>query len=346
MYKKIIAAVLCIAILAGSSVVLANKLFEQNEMLTFEEMTEYEVSEINENNTDRIINMANYIKGNKYTAAADTINEIIFNYAYIVQVYSTVDSELDYIDSLIYNGADVEDIISIYEFWLTTNENIDIIGQIYNMKGDTNNGYWIEDAFNQITENKHGVLNVQEINEYINKGLQVADIRTANLLCRKGVYNIQEILDMRIEGNSWDKIVSDIEPGNAKTTKVDDPAIIMTASDISLKTDISICNYIMNDYAVENIESKAEETELKTEQEVYETLTNLVVLIDPLISNNNNAELVQEIKSIIIENGVSESELEELINNGYMLMNILNASEAAKSENVSIIDALNNGGEA
>lgn len=343
MFKKITAIILGAAILTGTTLVLANKIAEQNSISEYEAATEFNIEAASQSETNRIANMAEYIKSLQYDI--NEANGLIYDYAYAVQIYSKNNDELDYIDSLIYGGANIKDVIEIYEFWLTTNESVEIIGQIYNKKDEITDRYWIEEAYNQITEHKHGVLNADEVSEYINKGLQITDIHTANKLCRKGVYTIQEILDRLISGDTWDEIVSDIENSDLKSAKVNDSAKILAASDMSLKTNSLISNYIINDYALESLDAKVEEIDSKTEDEVYTTLTALGVLNDPLTSNDNNAALVQDIKNIISKNGVSETELEQLLNDGYMLMDILNASEVSKSENISVEIVLADGGE-
>ena len=342
MKKKIIIGMIILAVLGSSIAVFANRVIEQQEIRYYEENTSYNSSEISSAGSNRIVNMSNYIKS--IETQPEVINDLIFDYAYIVQIYSKSDEELNYIDSLVYNGAQISDIIEIYEFWLTTNEDISIIEQIYNLKGEITENFWIEEAYNQITENKHGVLNSADINDYINKGLKITDIRTANELCRKGVLTIQEILDRLVNGNTWDEIISIIESGNQNVTTVDDAAVILSASDMSLMTGASISDYIINDYAVENIETKSEEISSETNQDVYAILTDLSVLVDPL-ENVSNADLVQDIKNIIVSNGVTLEKTEQLLQDGYMLMDVLNASETAKAENKTIEEVLSRGGE-
>lgn len=336
------AIVASLAVLGTAATVFANYIFETQEIQQYEENTEFQVKALNESEDTRIKNMSEYIKANNENC--QLINDLIHDYAYVVQIYNKSADEMNYIDSLIYGGADIEDIINIYKFWLTTNENIEIVGKIYNIKNDISDKFWIEEAFNQLTENKHGVLNSGQIKEYTDKGLGLSDIKTANILSRKGVYTINEILELKLKDTSWDEILCNIESSNQNfvdTAEVKDSSIILSALDVSQKTRIPVCNYIINEFALEDLNDKSEKTDLECEREVNLKLRELAVLVDPVLSNENNSAAVNDIKNIIVDNGVSEAEIEQLINDGYMLMDILNASKEAKLKDTPINVILN-----
>lgn len=344
MKKKIVAIVASLAVLGTAATVFANYVFETQEMQQYEENTKFQVRELNENEDTRIKNMSEYIKANNDNC--QLINDLIYDYAYVVQIYNKSTDEMNYIDSLIYGGADIEDIINIYKFWLTTNESIGIVGEIYNIKNEISDKFWIEEAFNQLTENKHGVLNSGQIKEYTNKGLGLPDIKTANILSRKGVYTINEILELKLKDMSWDEILCNIESSNQNavdTAEVNESSIILSALDVSQKTRIPVCNYIINEFALEDLNDKSEKTDLECEREVNLKLRELAVLVDPVLSNEDNSAAANDIKNIIVDNGVSEAEIEQLINDGYMLMDILNASKEAKLKDTPINVILNDG---
>lgn len=342
MKKKIVAIVASLAVLGTVATVFANYVFETQEIQQYEENTEFQVKALNESEDARIKNMSEYIKTNNENC--QLINDLIYDYAYVVQIYNKSADEMNYIDSLIYGGADIEDIINIYKFWLTTNETIEIVGEIYNIKNEISDKFWIEEAFNQLTENKHGVLNSGQIKEYTDKGLVLPDIKTANILSRKGVYTINDILELKLKDVSWDEILCNIESSNQNavdTAEVKDSSIILSALDVSQKTCIPVCNYIMNEFALEDLNDKSEKTDLECEREVNLKLRELAVLVDPVLSNENNSAAINDIKNIIVDNGVSEAEIEQLINDGYMLMDILNASKEAKLKDTPINVILN-----
>ena len=60
--------------------------------------------------------------------------------------------------------------------------------------------------------------------------------------------------------------------------------------------------------------------------------------------DKNNLGIQQDIKNIIKNNGISEDELNKLLSDGYMLMDVLNASEIYKSSGISIREIINGGG--
>lgn len=172
----------------------------------------------------------------------------------------------------------------------------------------------------------------------------MSDIKTANILSRKGVYTINEILELKLKDTSWDEILCNIESSNQNfvdTAEVKDSSIILSALDVSQKTRIPVCNYIINEFALEDLNDKSEKTDLECEREVNLNVRELAVLVDPVLSNENNSAAVNDIKNIIVDNGVSEAEIEQLINDGYMLMDILNASKEAKLKDTPINVILN-----
>lgn len=131
----------------------------------------------------------------------------IYDYAYFVIKYDIKGSDLKYINSLLDDGAPLPCVSGVYKFWLTTGEDISIIGDIIGLKDDFWGNGWIENAFNSLTDNKCGVIeSMEELNSYIESGLTYQDIYNANILCRRGKKTIQEILEMKSSGKSWSYI--------------------------------------------------------------------------------------------------------------------------------------------
>ncbi len=145
-----------------------------------------------------------------------TYNEILYNYKYIEKVYRLSETQLDSIADYIIQGADAEDILGICYFWLDTNEDIGLIGDIYAQKSEfCQSEYWIEDAFNKVTQNKCGVLTADEIKDYLQQGCTKEEIGLANKLCRKGIFTIQEILNKVLEGKSFAVIQNEMAVMNS-----------------------------------------------------------------------------------------------------------------------------------
>lgn len=96
-------------------------------------------------------------------------------------------------------------------FWLDTCEDISIIEQIYNKKSEYEGGkFWVENAYNDVTEYIHGELSVDDVNHYLEAGAAAVDIQNANVLSRRGVYTIQQILDRIIGGETIVDVMNDV----------------------------------------------------------------------------------------------------------------------------------------
>ena len=142
-------------------------------------------------------------------------NDNLFNYVYLQDVYQLTQEQMDYIADLVIAGREMTPIIEISYFWLDTNEDISLIEQIYNHRNDFGKSdTWIENAFNLVTNNKCGVLDEEDIEDYNHQGITTAEILVANRLCRKGVMTIQEILQERLSGKSFAQISAQINGEN------------------------------------------------------------------------------------------------------------------------------------
>lgn len=140
-----------------------------------------------------------------------SIADILSSYLYLRDIYGLNNEQLEYIAGLIINGADPNSILDTAYFWVDTCEDITIIEQIYNKKGDYEGGrFWIENAYNNVTNNVHGVLESEEINNYLSLGVTVSDIQNANTLSRKGVYSIKQILDRIAGGDTMINIMNEV----------------------------------------------------------------------------------------------------------------------------------------
>ena len=165
-------------------------------------------------NTDKLKLVAEKIKSN--TPDEEDAYMITLNYVYVLEKNSASDYEQDYLHNLILNGADADMIRRIYVFLQDTDYSVDMVEKMYKIAVDIceDDEFWVETAFNRATDNAHGVLDKEQVTAYLKQGLTAEDINTANILCRKGVYTINEILDKRVGGAEWsdifDEVYSDI----------------------------------------------------------------------------------------------------------------------------------------
>lgn len=173
-----------------------------------------------ENETDETETTASQYPSNFYELAHVLNNkdintvavcDILTSYLYLRDVYGLSNQELEYIAGLIIGGAEPSDIMEAAYFWLDTCEDITIIEQIYNKKSEYEGGkFWVENAYNDVTEYIHGELSVDDVNHYLEAGAAAVDIQNANVLSRSGVYTIQQILDRIIGGETIIDVMNDV----------------------------------------------------------------------------------------------------------------------------------------
>lgn len=116
-------------------------------------------------------------------------------------------------------GKDYRLLMYIYEFWMTTNEDISIISDAYDMfvqnydedmRLPANKSLWFEGIFNTLTGNKFGKITLDDIDTYMDAGLNLSDIKLAERISRAGVKNVHEILDDRTNDKTWSSIAAEI----------------------------------------------------------------------------------------------------------------------------------------
>lgn len=173
-----------------------------------------------ENETDETETTASQYPSNFYEFAQVLNNsdintagvcDVLTSYLYLRDVYGLSNQELEYIAGLIIGGAEPSGIMEAAYFWLDTCEDISIIEQIYNKKSEYEGGkFWVENAYNDVTEYIHGELSVDDVNYYFESGVTAADIQNANVLSRSGVYSIQQILDRIIGGETIIDVMNDV----------------------------------------------------------------------------------------------------------------------------------------
>lgn len=173
-----------------------------------------------ENETDETDKTASQYPSNFYELAQVLNNrdintagvcDVLTSYLYLRDVYGLSNQELEYIAGLIIGGAEPSGIMEAAYFWLDTCEDITIIEQIYNKKSEYDGGkFWVENAYNDVTEYIHGELSVDDVNYYFESGVTAVDIQNANILSRSGVYTIQQILDRIIGGETIVDIMNDV----------------------------------------------------------------------------------------------------------------------------------------
>ena len=165
------------------------------------------------------------ILANSLAAAVDMVAErensfqMIREIASFEEEYNMDINTRKQLEQWIAEGKDYRLLMYIYEFWTTTNEDLSIIGDVYDMfvrnyddemRLPNNRALWFEGIFNKLTDNKFGKIKSDDIDRYMGAGLSLSDINMAERISRAGVKNVHEILDERANDKTWISIVAEI----------------------------------------------------------------------------------------------------------------------------------------
>ncbi len=136
------------------------------------------------------------------------------DYAAVKAIYQPTLEEKNIMVDMLERSMKLEDVLSLYQFWFTTNENVTFLQKASNIWTPemTEMEFWEEDIYNIITRNTD-LLEKEQMIQYLESGLQRGDINLANQLSRKKVFTISQILQHRKNGESWIKIINQIYNG-------------------------------------------------------------------------------------------------------------------------------------
>ncbi len=228
--------------------------------------------------------------------------------------YCTTKESFSYIEQMILAGCDPNTTMDIYQFYLTTNEDISIVRQIYDMVYDgepiINRDAVFESAFNEITNNKCGVLTQNDVISYLEKGLSVDEIMQANLLSRKGVMTINEILDSRLLGISWEKIIETVSGEKIKLSDNVTASEIARAMTVATVTNNSLNTVLSSDNEDERLSNVAKSVNKKLKSKGY--------------WKGRKSENFEKLSADANKKGISESKLTELMDKGYSEVQLIN----------------------
>lgn len=212
MNKKVLAGILIFifsAVTVAFAFEIATNVSENtNPIISSENVDEIDFEKVVSSNS------SNQKDVNSFASIVNCDNEAkrnnISSYISFMASHSFTDNQISVINNVLDGGTTVQSLEQVYEFWLTTDEPFSIIQDICELESKYLNLYWYEDAFNEITENSHGVMELKDIKEYNQKGITNDVIMCANVLSRKKGQNIYNILDSVAEGKTIEKIACDI----------------------------------------------------------------------------------------------------------------------------------------
>ena len=286
---------------------------------------EEQLESVNKKFEKNFKNNENYIKSfcNKFykhqTLSYYEYNQLV-NYITFLMENDFSIQEMKYFEKLISNGTSLNGLMSVYNFWTTTSEDFEMIGSLCEYEYKYTGDHWVENAFNYITSDKTGVLTGDDIKIYYDKGLTYDDIYTANILCRKGNYTIEELLEKRLNGIEWNELFEELEDVEVSNNYKNGQKILR-----AVKAKKKYKKLDLNKYDETEIHEKITEIENEyytlTDEQVGEMLTSFKVYRED-ISADSKLKRDEEYRNKIIENGMPVSELDSLEYRGYSLEDI------------------------
>lgn len=270
--------------------------------------------------------------------------EVLYNYFFLQKAYKLNQSELDYIADLISGGCDAYTILDLAYFWLDTNEDIELIEKMYAQKdfyGE--NKFWYESAFYSVTEYDN-TLTDEEYDYFTNQGIDTETMYAADKLSRKRIYTTKEILNKMTGGQSLAEIAYEIESKSgekAETAKMQKMQQKDLVEDKNVLKSMELAR-LSGDY--ENMlakmpEEKLDETIEKTEDAVKKSILKLMK-DEKYMINDPDRKNEKAFKEKINAKGVSDSDIEKYVDEGYKYVDILNAAEVSAKKGISLDEAI------
>lgn len=190
-------------------------------------------------------------------------NDLLVDYHYLAEVYKLTQDQKDYIADLVINGCNMRDIIGLTYFWVDTNEDISLIKSMYDIKDEFDGKPdWYGNAYDKVTDAKNGSLSVEEVKEYMQKGLTAEEILTADKLSRKGVYTINQILDKCCDGQTLLDVANEIQGGKLLEADIFDNEYTLNYSaieDLDILVNSEEISYLAEESQIDIIAQAASE---------------------------------------------------------------------------------------
>lgn len=147
-------------------------------------------------------------------AREDNPEQLYSYYQWWVETYRPSEEQKTKIYTMLQNGADEKNLISVCIFWEDTNDSFDLVQRIWeqrpeeSMMTELSDPYvWIEGAYDHMTVRGTEALTTEEIKQYQSEGISLSDIFVANRLSRNTDFHIKDVLSERLDGNSWYEII-------------------------------------------------------------------------------------------------------------------------------------------
>ncbi len=355
-WLKIVSIIIVVSTIITTAVYAVNNTITETKKTVEKEAetAENKLSEISLEKNIELKSISQTIKTEKQNT--DEYYESMAKYAKFIQIYQPTEAEQKYINQLVTEGYKLNKLIEIYKLWIDTDEDIELIKKIYDTyePTDEEDNHWVEAVYNQITENKYGVLDREQIHAYYDKGLNRDDIITANRLCRMGKNTITEILDKRVTGTSWAEL---IEENYTKSTKnkmqkqsmrqskspqkeqykqIQNGTEILDAYFLAKRTEKDINEYLDKLSSGETIDQEMNQYYSERTEGLLEKLKEQGLWDEPQEIKEKNKKAKEYLKKKAIENGMTQEKINKLIDQGHTELEILNASTVTKKQKVDV----------
>ncbi len=263
----------------------------------------------------------------------DEIQKTLDDYAAVIALYAPDEATVETFINMTKEGKNLQKICEIYCFLTDTIEGNTLLKDMYEIGTMTNfsGNFWLESSYNYLTEKKHGVLSMEEIVAYKNKGISIDEISTASVLSRGGNGTITEILDRRAAGESWEKIFDTYYQKKSlnlqKKFNKTEASTLLEGIQNANTCDLSVEACIENQAEVINVQNKKMIQARKFSEKAGKSL-------------KKKADLTESIYESVSAAGATIEMVQEWQDAGYTSGEIKKAAEISQKYNSSIENVL------
>lgn len=235
----------------------------------------------------------------------------------------------DYLYSCVENGADIINLLKAYDFWLETNESVEIVGKMCDYY-DSEDNNWVKNAYYAVSDNAGERLTKEELETYFKNGLTEKQINFAENMSLKGKSSIKEILE-RLKNKENVLSIYESECGenfsfltkmraNLQGAGIENYQKLEAAAYLHKVTDESFLSLMKED----DLEEKINDYRRKTRENARNKLIKSGLISENQGKREEQIRFEDRIHQMVLEMGVSEEEIAELKNMNYGIVQIYN----------------------
>ncbi len=200
--KKLVAGLATVCLVCSAGVYAAPVIMEK---------IEYAIAEIQPGSPEEENDLA-FQEITEETKDEENMKQDVESYVHFPADLYPTEEEIKYIYDLIDKGYDPAHVMEAAAFWLDTDEPLSVLEELVTNLADYEEvkESTVEEIYNQMTEERGGVLTYADVKKLAEEGISVADIHTANVLSRKGVYDIHTILEKFREKGNYASVIREV----------------------------------------------------------------------------------------------------------------------------------------